>query len=170
MQTDNEVFMVSREYNDGAIIVNNFDSIDKAIKFKDQWTNLNEWNDDYYTLETTTLVSTVSETINLLKKYEKYTSDLIRQKRIESERKWTALGAFNKIRDEWVNESKYTIPALTFFALMHFSEDFMLSNEYLWGLPWPALFFLVGVSYAVYRVQKFFVYRKTRGVFDDFND
>ena len=113
MQTDNEVFMVSREYNDGAIIVNNFDSIDKAIKFKDQWTNLNEWNDDYYTLETTTLVSTVSETINLLEKYEKYTSDLIRQKRIESERKWTALGAFNKIRDYethlnsiWVNEMK----------------------------------------------------------------
>ena len=83
---------------------------------------------------------------------------------IESERKWTALGAFNKIRDEWVDESKYVVPALTMFALIGFFEGFIESNEFIAGGIW------VGVSYASYRVQKFFIYRKTHGVFDDFND
>ena len=50
------------------------------------------------------------------------------------------------------------------FALIGFFEGFMESNEFIAGGIW------VGVSYAVYRVQKFFIYRKTRGVFDDFND
>ena len=164
MQTDDRVVLVSREYNDGSIMVNKFDSIDKAIEFKDRWTNLHDSIDDIYTLETITLVSTVSETINLLDKYEKNTFDLIRQKRIESERKWTALGAFNKIRDEWVDESKYVVPALTMFVLTGFFGGFMATNEYIAGTLW------IGVSYASYRVQKFFIYRKTRGVFDDFND
>jgi hypothetical protein len=165
MKTDDKVFLVSREYSNGPIMVNKFDSIDKAIKFKDQWTDLNEWHIDYHTLETTTLVFTVSEMIDLLDKYEKNTFDLIKQKGIESERKWKALGAFNKIRDEWVDESKYVVPGLTMFVLIAFFEGVMeATNEYIAGALW------VGGSYALYRVQKFFIYRKTRGVFADFND
>ena len=167
MQTDDRVVLVNREYNDGSIMVNKFDSIDQAIKFKDRWANLNESNIDYHTLETTALVSNVSEMIDLLDKYEKNMFDLIRQKNIESERKWTALGAFNKIRDEWVNESRYVEPVLTFFMLIYFFGDLVEGDSYkqfIGGGIW------VGVSYAFYRVQKFFIYRKTRGVFDDFND
>jgi hypothetical protein len=80
MQTDDKVVLVSREYNDGSIMVNKFDSIDQAIKFKDRWANLNESNIDYHTLETTALVSNVSEMIDLLDKYEKNTFALIRKK------------------------------------------------------------------------------------------
>jgi hypothetical protein len=50
------------------------------------------------------------------------------------------------------------------FVLTGFFGGFMEANQYIAGALW------IGVSYASYRVQKFFIYRKTHGVFDDFND
>ena len=162
MQMDDEVFWVSRAYNTGVIMTNTFDSLEKAIAFKDRYSDLNEWNDDYYTLETTSLVSTVSEMIDLTDKYEKNMFELINQKDTERAQKWTAVKAFADMRDEWLNESKYVLPAITLLSFISFFEEFMIANEYTWGFVW------VGVSYALYKVQKFFIYRKTRGVFDNF--
>ena len=162
MQIDDEVFMVRREFNDGTIMAKTFDSLEKAIEFKDKYSDPNFLHDDRDTLETTTLVSTVSEMIDLIAKYEKHTFELMRQNRTEQGRTWTALGAFNKIRDEWLDESKYTIPAFVFLASITWLEDFILANEYIWGFAWA------GVSYALYKVQKFFIHRKNRSTFVDF--
>ena len=162
MQMDDEVFLVSREFSTGGIIANTFDSLEKAIEFKDRYSDLNESDYDYHTLETTTLVSTVSEMIDLIDKYQNNTYELINRKNTERAQKWTAVKAFTDMRDEWLNESKYVLPSVTLLSFISFFEDFMVANEYTWGFVWA------GVSYVLYKVQEFFIHRKNRSTFVDF--